>query len=852
MEGSLRTLMQKYIYKIIISILIFIFSAGYFISSMKEAAQTNKIETTEMPEASFPTVSMLRSDIEINPLHGYSQELQSFATREEITPLENNRDIKFIINPYSNIINRIEYEVKDKSDGIIVSTGETEELKTDETGRQLVTIRLDTKLAFDSEYAFKLRLVNDAGRKFTFFTTIKFIRGDKFIENYNFMSKFFKATLSKTDENAIKPYLETDNSMSNISFAHVNIHSSYDLVTWGNIELKTLTKPQLTVTENTANITAFVCKYIGGTLTPSQNRYLVKEYYRIIRIEDITYLLAFDRRVEEIYNSEKTSLAKSQLKFGITSNEDTDFMVNKTSNSISFVRNRELFYYDMKKNIVRKIFSFSGKDFLDERDYLDQHEIKILRTEENGDIYFIVYGYMNKGFYEGKTGIILYKYFYGEDRIEEQAYIPVNLSASLFEKKSSFFSYVSAEQIFYFSIYDNIYSYSLVKKSLSLLAEGVSGTSYIALPESHSIAWQEKSDITASKTLTVLNLETRERIKIKTDKKQVIALLGKISDNFIYGIANKKDFIYSKSGNVTVLYKNIIISNISGKTLKKYSVKNVFVRDLKVTNNTIELFRVKRKNKKLLKIRNDQILNNIKEKKKEVMIVDRRTDKYLTEYYLTLPYGLKIDELPKLTLDTTNTVITVNRSVKVEDNKKHTKKYFANVSGEFVASSPTPSEMIRFAYKGLGYVVDESGNLVWERGFSRISAKADDVDLDYLYEEDDSIHSAIRLFLTAKGVYISSEELNKKTSAFEILEKQSDIRAINLTGVDLENVLYYINLGSPVIAMKDTDTAVLITAYSIQNIEIMDAKTGDKSEITRKDASKMFETAGNVFMSSAT
>ena len=104
------------------------------------------------------------------------------------------------------------------------------------------------------DFLLKLRLVNEDGKKFIFFTTVKFVRGDKFTENYNFAEKFFNATLTKTDEKAIKPYLETNGSMDNADFAYVNIHSSYDLVTWGKIPLEILTKPVVTITENSDNI----------------------------------------------------------------------------------------------------------------------------------------------------------------------------------------------------------------------------------------------------------------------------------------------------------------------------------------------------------------------------------------------------------------------------------------------------------------------------------------------------------------------------------------------------------------------------------------------------------------------
>ena len=149
----------------------------------------------------------------------------------------------------------------------------------------------------------------------------------------------------------------------------------------------------------------------------------------------------------------------------------------------------------------------------------------------------------------------------------------------------------------------------------------------------------------------------------------------------------------------------------------------------------------------------------------------------------------------------------------------------------------------------MGYVLDIVGNLVWERGRVSASAKAEDVDVDYVYDEDDSVHSAIRLFLTAKGIYISTEDLNKKGTIMDILRSQSEISPINLTGVEFDNILYYIAKGSPVIAMQDGKTAVLLTAYTPQKIEIMNVKTGKKSQMERKEAEKMFKAAGNVYIS---
>ena len=45
--------MQKIIYKLIIAILLFVLSAGYFISNIKETSYTDRVETTRMSDASY-------------------------------------------------------------------------------------------------------------------------------------------------------------------------------------------------------------------------------------------------------------------------------------------------------------------------------------------------------------------------------------------------------------------------------------------------------------------------------------------------------------------------------------------------------------------------------------------------------------------------------------------------------------------------------------------------------------------------------------------------------------------------------------------------------------------------------
>ena len=68
---------------------------------------------------------------------------------------------------------------------------------------------------------------------------------------------------------------------------------------------------------------------------------------------------------------------------------------------------------------MHKVFSFEGEDYRDSRNNYQKHAIQIMKMKNNGDIAFLVYGYMNRGKHEGENGISVYQYTASDQKIEE-------------------------------------------------------------------------------------------------------------------------------------------------------------------------------------------------------------------------------------------------------------------------------------------------------------------------------------------------------------------------------------------------------------------------------------------------
>ena len=137
-------------------------------------------------------------------------------------------------------------------------------------------------------------------------------------------------------------------------------------------------------------------------------------------------------------------LTSSGINLGVVP-EDTQYVTNTAGDIVAFVVNGDLWSYNRSANKCTKVFSFrkKGEYELDERYNYGEHDIRIVRVSESGDITFVVYGYMNRGEHEGETGIAVYN-FQSENQVaEETLFVPATVSYSVLRQSLDILSYVS-------------------------------------------------------------------------------------------------------------------------------------------------------------------------------------------------------------------------------------------------------------------------------------------------------------------------------------------------------------------------------------------------------------------------
>lgn len=842
---------MKLIYRIIILLGIFAGSLVFFGRNMAESVFSIEKRTMEMSEATLPYISMRVDGIELNRLHGYTSNVDEMLPRESITPLTGEQKFEIIITENANVVKKVTYDITDVASGQLVESGSI--IALDKEGENKVAgIRLKETLQKDTEYVVKITLITNQSKRIYFHTRIKVIDSSWLAEKIAFVKEFHTNTFDKETAQELKKYLESRGSADHSTFAKVDIYSSLDMVSWGTLEPIILFEDLPVITEYTKDTASVVLRYVISAKTPSGlEEYTVKENYRFRYTAARTYLYNFERTMEASFDPSLISLSKSEFKIGITNETDMKIISNQSNNRFAFVRGRELWAYTAadKANRMVRVFSFRQEDTDYIRDTYDQHGVKILNLQDDGTIDFIVYGYMNRGEYEGRVGVVLYRYDPVLCTIEEQIYIPVNTTYQMLTEEIGKLSYRSSKDIFYFSIFETIYSYNLVSKVLSKLSEAAPEETVVFSAKGQYAAWQEKPE--QSKSIQILSLETGEYQSISAGEGEYIRLLGNIEEHMIYGLVKQQDVSVDPVGNPLYPMYTVKIADQDCTILKSYEIPGYYTNSVTIEENLITLKRLKSDPSAFSKYQEaeDGYIMNQTTGISDYKLTKRVTDQMLTEYYISLPSYYSISEMP-LAAATKNTIIIEDTTVRVMKPEGFRELYYACAFGELLLSSANAGIAVQAADEAVGTVIDSSGRILWQRGTKPARAEISGIRPVYSGAGLDSIQACLQMIFELKRIDVNVREFNRSESSIvEWMRSNMKSVPVLLRGVTLEEALYMVGKGNPLLAMKGQNSSVLVTAYDSTSITVVDPAAGRTSKLSVKEAEELFTQAGAYYIS---
>ena len=100
--------------------------------------------------------------------------------------------------------------------------------------------------------------------------------------------------------------------------------------------------------------------------------------------------------MNQIFETEYGISSGRNIYLGINEDKSLQTMCNSTGTVTAFVVNGNLWSYHPNRDKFNKVFSFDEETSEGFREKNRNYGIKIIHVDNNGDIYFVVYGYMNR------------------------------------------------------------------------------------------------------------------------------------------------------------------------------------------------------------------------------------------------------------------------------------------------------------------------------------------------------------------------------------------------------------------------------------------------------------------------
>lgn len=839
---------MKAIYKIPILLIIFIASLIFFgrsIPSLTSAAPTaSKLQSTV-----FPSAYILSHDQKVNPLKGYSTRLSSGLVRESISPVGSDKKLILMIDPNKTGIEKLDYTLLSIPDDKELVNGQISAFESTGTETE-ADLFIDYGMKTSTEYGLRICITTDTNKKIYYYTRIKYYDSDIFLdEKLGFVNKFHDAAIGTNTDLDMTKYLETDpDKADDTSLALVDMYSDPKLIRYNDLKPEVISEITPYIKELNIETAAVLLKYyirLNGKSTDKNEVYQVKEFFRVRYVDHKIYLLYYRRAMESIYNPSFTSIDKNELKIGVTSNSNIDLKYDKTCNEFAFVRNGSLFSYDIEANNITRIFSFeqNNKDYY--TNDIDQHDVKILKLNDNGDIDFIVYGYMSSGDYEGQVAIILYKYVKEDNQLNERVYIPLHTTYQRLRQDLGNFCYINEQNIFYFAYNNVAIAYNIPSKKYEVLSNYATEDNFAMINSTKSFIITNGNKDSYADTITILNLDTTEKYQIKADKRDRLRVLGIIDKYLIYGCFHEEDAFEASDGRLILPVYKMIIADSNGKTVREYDPgSDRYISSIKVKYNVIHINRIKRKRSTFVSASEDSMIKNNDEKENTVSVYSRVTNEMLTEKYITISEKNEITNVPE-ELATKQIMVNEDTTLHINEDQASS-EYYIYAYGEITGKVDNAGDGVMDADEEMGVLTDGKGAVIWERGGQFNSKDLTGLETVRTAESVSSALACTSMLL--KYAQVDNASDISGTSIMDDLSKHLET-PVNLTGCNVSEMLYFISNGRPVIAMSDPDKYVLITAYTLSDITWFDPGTGRFVKMSQAAADTRFKGMGNVFIS---
>lgn len=818
--------MSKIVKRIIILAGVFFIAMGIYLITAQRTMDQSEIVYTVMEDPSLPVVYTRMFEGEENRLAAYRQEMSQAVSREAITVLPEDRQLEIRVAECQAEIIAAQYEIRSMDLERLVERTTIETWENRE-GDSIMVLPIQNLLNRETEYLLHLMIEVENQGVLHYYTRILWTENDYGSQMMALAREFSTKSLSPSQAGDLVTYLETSSTADNSSLGHVTIKSSFSQITWAGLEMNLEGAMKVVLRDLDGIMGQVQVKYQVSRQSEGgeTEHYEVTDYYTMRWNSERIYMMAFDRITNQIFSGDQELYSGRRLMLGIGNDEAVQVERSPNGRYLGFVFNRDVWCYDQEEGKIVKIFSFrSSEDDSGRSDY-DRHNAQIASVNNEGDVEFLVYGYMNRGRHEGYQGIGLYQYDHS-GAMEERFFVPVTESFDEIRLDMERLSYFNDTGMLYLFHDHAIFGIDLSSNEYMVVADGLMEGYYAVSEDGGRVAWQEGTDIHQSTIIHIFDLTTGVTQEIRAPEGDVVQCLGFVQDDFVYGLADEGGtwILNGRTEGLPMYALEIVNGDLELET--RYEKEGYYITNVNVEDARIHIERYRKEGEhSYTYIDDDTIVCNTPADETYMEGIGWFASEIRRKlYFVQLDsevknnQNVKVTAARQITYDNSE-ILALESSVRTPG-----MKFYAYGQGKLLGIYGEFEEAVNGAYESMGLVTDENQRILWNR-----------------VDRGGSV--------TIRDPQRAAYEIIRNLGSFtEEVETESGVMLLDARGCSLNQVLYFIGQGYPVLTYTEENHYVLLNGFDQYNVSIFYPETGETIKMGLNDGGEYFKNRKNDFI----
>ena len=663
--------------------------------------------------ASLPVMCFSYQNQLINPVYGYLHEI-SGADHQVVYPFSGEvPEISVNLLDGAEQVRSVSYELRSE-EGRLVSRGSVTSFEGGR-GEQRFSIRFEDILNWDEYYHLSFSVSMGNKQAYYYTRVIRLSDPVPLDTLLQYACTMHEELFHRESARKYAAQLETDTRSDKETLAHVTINGNYDQLTWGSSGAEQASETWLTIEAVQTNYAYFSFRYLVKADFAEEQpiRMRVREAVTLQYSESTIYVLKYDRQVEQIWDYEANSISTGAgILLGIQNPENLERRSSPDEKYTAFTVGGELFCYDADKQELTKLFSFRQKGEHELRTLQRDYAIRILEVSNDGEVEFIVNGYRNGGEREGDCGLSYCRYTSKENDVSEHISLSSGQSAQRLLEEMRRLLAKGNGHFLYFAFDREVLVMDLSTGETAVLVSADQYPGLMINDTGRVFAWPSGEDLKMPATIRIVNLDNEKSETISASSGEFMVPLGYIREDLIVGYGSREEIPVFDGLENQYAFNRFVILDASLNPLHTYAFENVFIDHIEISTEKITIHRFGRNQEKAYQyMPADVMLRNDGGPSENSGFGEYQHDslmKMTVLSYARLPSSLRIARRTADTYIPGRMVSLPAAEVKTEG-----KHFYAYGRGAYLGMCDQPGEAISLAGPDYGYVLDETGSLIW-------------------------------------------------------------------------------------------------------------------------------------------